>query len=131
MRYPRFLGAFIEDKQAIRFRNAINSYMRLNLVDLPVGSLSSFVCSLVRRSSLEFSSLIAWLARKFHPGISSSIVVNPQLFTYLSSTIALKDRGFVFVSSSMRDWTVTLKANDDSTCSVSWILLYRASLSGN
>jgi hypothetical protein len=32
--------------------------------------------------------------------------VNPQLFVDLSSTIALKDRGFVSVFSSVRDWSV-------------------------
>jgi hypothetical protein len=50
---PRLFGAFIESKQGIRFRNAINSYVRSNAVDLPVGplSLSSFVCSVSRNSS--------------------------------------------------------------------------------
>jgi hypothetical protein len=127
---PRFFGAFIEDKQGIRFRNAINSYMRSSSVDLPVGPLSTFVCSVLRGSSLDFSSLIAWLARKFHPVLSSSIVVNPRLFADLSSTIALKDRGFVGVSSISIDWTVEMKAEDGSISSVSWILLYRASISG-
>jgi hypothetical protein len=41
-----------------------------------------------------------------------------------------KDRGFVSVSSSVTDWTFELKAKDGSVSSVSWILLYRASLSG-
>jgi hypothetical protein len=128
--HPRFLGAFIESKQGIRFRNAINSYMRSVAFDLPVGPLSSFVCSVSRNSSLEFTALISWLARRFRPVLSSSIVVNTQLFSDLSSTIALKDRGFVSVSSSVRDWAVELKSEDGSESSVSWILLYRASLSG-
>jgi hypothetical protein len=55
--------------------------------------------------------------------------VNIELFKDLSSTIALKDRGFVSVSSSVHDWTVEIKAEDGSVSSVSWILLYRASLS--
>jgi hypothetical protein len=126
---PRLFGAFIESKQGIRFRNAINSYMRSNSVDLPVGPLSSFVCRIYRNSSLEFSSLISWLAIRFHPALSSSIVVNSQLFKDLSSTIALKD-GFVRVSSNVRDWSVEMKAEDGSVSSISWILLYRASLSG-
>jgi hypothetical protein len=127
---PRFLGAFIEDKQGIRFRNAVNSYMRSNAVDSPVGPLSSFVCSVLRNSSLDFSSLVSWLARRFRPVLSSSIVVNSQLFKDISSTISLKDRGFASVSSSVRDWTVEMKDNYGSVSSVSWILLYRASISG-
>jgi hypothetical protein len=127
---PRLFGAFIKSKQGIRFRNAINSYMRSNAEDLPVGPLSSFVCSVLRNSSLEFSALISWLAIRFHPILSSSIVLNTKLFKDLSSTIALKDRGFVSVSSSVNDWTVEMKAEDGSVSSVSWILLYRASLSG-
>jgi hypothetical protein len=127
---PRFLGAFIESKQGIRFRNAINSYMRSTVVGLPVGPLSSFVRSVLRGSSLDFSSLISWLARRFRPILSSSIVVNTQLFKDLSSTIALKDRGFVSVSSSVSDWTVQIKAEDGGVSYVSWVLLYRASLSG-
>jgi hypothetical protein len=127
---PRVFGAFIKSKQGIRFRNAINSYMRSNAVDLPVGRLSSFVSSISRNSSLEFSALISWLAIRFHPFLSSSIVVNLQLFVDLSSTIVLKDRRFVSVSSSVTDWTVGMKPEDGSVSSVSWILLYRASLSG-
>jgi hypothetical protein len=45
--FPRFFGAYIESEQAIRFRNAINSYMRSGVVDLPVGPLASFVCSVM------------------------------------------------------------------------------------
>jgi hypothetical protein len=127
---PRVFGAFILSKQGIRFRNAINSYMRSDTVDLPVGPLSSFVCSISRNSSLEFSSLISWLAIRFRPVLSSSIVVNSKLFADLSSTIASKDRGFVSVSSRVNDWTVEMKSKDGSVSSVSWILLYRASLSG-
>jgi hypothetical protein len=127
---PRLFGAFIKSKQGIRFRNAINSYIRSNAMDLPVGPLSSFVCSVMRNSSLEFSSLIPWLAIRFRPVLSSSIVVNSQLFKALSSTITLKDRGFVSVSSSLNAWTIEMKAEDGSVSSVSWILLYRASVSG-
>jgi hypothetical protein len=126
---PRVFGEFIESKQGIRFRNAINSYMRSNAVYLPVGPLSSFVCSVSSNSSLEFSSLVSWLAIRFRPVLSSNIVVNKQLFKALSSTIALNDRGFVSVSSIVNHWTVEMKAKDGSVSSVSWILLYRASLS--
>jgi hypothetical protein len=56
--------------------------------------------------------------------------VNSQLFKDLSSTIALKDRGFVSVSSSVSDCTIEMKADDGTLSTVSWILLYRASLSG-
>jgi hypothetical protein len=128
--HPRYFGAFIEEKQGIRFRNAVNSYMRSTAVDLPVGPLSSFVCSVLRGSSLEYTGLISWLARRFRPVLSSSIVVNTQLFKDLSSTIALKDRGFVSVSSSVIDWTVEMKSEDGGVSSISWILLYRASVSG-
>jgi hypothetical protein len=127
---PRLFGAFIKSKQGIRFRNAINSYISSNAVDLPVGPLSSFVCRISRGSSLKFSALVSWLAMRFHPVLSSSIVVNIKLFKDLSSTIALKDRGFVSVSSSVADWTVEMKADDGSVSYISWILLYRASISG-
>jgi hypothetical protein len=53
-----------------------------------------------------------------------------QPFKDLSSTIAFKDRSFVGVSSSVNDWTDEMKDEDGSVSSVSWILLYRASLSG-
>jgi hypothetical protein len=127
---PRYFGAFIKSKQGIRFRNAVNSYMRSNAVALPIGQLSSFVCYISRNSSLEFSALISWLGRRFRPVLSSSIVVNSQLFKDLSSTIVLKDRVFVSVSSSMNDLTVDLKADDGGISSISWILLYRASIFG-
>jgi hypothetical protein len=55
--------------------------------------------------------------------------VNSELFKDLSSSIALKDRRFVSMSSNVTDWTVEMKAEDGSVSSVSWILLYRASLS--
>jgi hypothetical protein len=128
--HPRYFGAFIKEKQGIRFRNAVNSYMRSTAVDLPVGPLSSFVCKMLRGSSLDFSSLISWLVRRFRPVFSSSIVVNSRLFADLSSIIVLKDRGFVSLSSSVSDWTIEMMAEDGSLSSVSWILLYRASLSG-
>jgi hypothetical protein len=128
--YPRFIGAFIEAKQAIRFRNAINSYMHSAAVDLPVGPLASFICYLLRRSSLELSSLLSWIARRYRPVLTSSIVVNRKLFEDLSRTIALKDRGFVSVSSSLSNWTFEMRAENEIVCSLSWILLYRASISG-
>jgi hypothetical protein len=127
---PRILGAFIQSKKGIRFRNALNSYMRSNAVYLPVGPISSFVCKMLRGSSLDFSSLISWLGRRFRPVLSSSIVVNPRLFADLSSTIALKDHGFVGETYSLYGWTVELKAKDGTFSSVSWILIYRASISG-
>jgi hypothetical protein len=85
---PRLFGAFIESNQGIRFRNAVNSFMRSTAVDLSVGSLSSFVCSVTRGSSLKFSSLISWLAIRFSPVLLSSIVVNIKLFEDLSLTIS-------------------------------------------
>jgi hypothetical protein len=127
---PRFLGAFIQSKKGIRFRNALNSYMRSNAVYLAVGPISSFVCKVLRGSSLDFSSLISWICRRFRPVLSSSIVVNPRLFADLSSTIALKDHGFISKTYSLYGWTVELKAGDSTFSSVSWILIYRASISG-
>jgi hypothetical protein len=105
--------------------------MRSYAVDLPIGPLTSFVCSVMRgrESSLDFSGLISWLARRFRPIFSSSIVINFQLFKDLSSTIALKYRGFVSVSSNVTDWNVEMKAEYGSESSVSWIPLYRASIS--
>jgi hypothetical protein len=127
---PRFLGAYIKSKQGIRFRNAVNSYMRSIEVYLPVGTLSSFIRSVSRGSSLEFSGFISWLARRCRPTLSSSIVVNRQLFADLPSTISLNDRAFASVSSNVSDWTVELKDEDGRISSFSWILLNRASLSG-
>jgi hypothetical protein len=56
--------------------------------------------------------------------------VNQKLFEDLSRTIAMKDRGFVSVTSSNLNWTVELRAGDESSCSISWVLLHRASISG-
>jgi hypothetical protein len=127
---PRYFGEFIYSKKGIRFRNAVNSYMRSNAVDLPVGPLSSFICSVSRKSSLEFSALVSRLAIRFHPVLSSSIVMNIKFFKDLFSTIALKDRGFVSVSLSVNSWTVEMKDEYGNMSSVSWILVYRASISG-
>jgi hypothetical protein len=73
----------------------INSYMRLGVVDLPVGPLASFILFVMRGSSLQFPSLVSWLARRFRPALSSKI--NKNLFEELSSIIALKDRGFFWL----------------------------------
>jgi hypothetical protein len=106
--------------------------MTYKSIYLPVGPLASFIRHILyisSGSSLEFSSLLAWLARRFRPILSSSIIVNRKLFEDISSTIALKDRGFVGVSSRLSSWAVEMKAQDEIACSKSWILLYRASLS--
>jgi hypothetical protein len=100
------------------------------LCDLPVGPLASFICFLLRDSSLEFTGLLSWIARRIQPVLYSSVDVNRKLFKDLSSTFALKDRGFVSVSSSLSSWNVEMKAEDESACSISWILLFRASISG-
>jgi hypothetical protein len=105
-------GAFIESKPGIRFRNAINSYMRSTAVDLPVGRLSSFVCSVSHDSSLVFSGLISWLAIRFRLVLSSSIVLKKQLFKDLSSTIVLTDRGFVSLSSLLGFFSTELRYLD-------------------
>jgi hypothetical protein len=42
----------------------------------------------------------------------------------------LKDRRFVSLSLRVNDWTVEMKADDGGASSVSWILLYRATVSG-
>jgi hypothetical protein len=42
----------------------------------------------------------------------------------------LKDRGFVSGSSFLSNWTFEMRPEDEIVCSVSWILLYRASISG-
>jgi hypothetical protein len=61
--HPRFFGAFIKSEQAIRYRIAINSYIRSASVVLPVGPLASFIRYLLRNSSLEFTGLLSSLAR--------------------------------------------------------------------
>jgi hypothetical protein len=124
--FPRFFGAFILSKQVIRFQNAINSYMRSDEVDLPVGPPASFIRFLSRNSSLEYTSLVSWL----RPVLSSSIVLNRKLFEDLSSIIASKDRGFVSVSSSLSSWAAEMKGECETECSIFWILLFRASISG-
>jgi hypothetical protein len=53
-----------------------------------------------------------------------------KLFPRISSIIALKDRGFESISSSLKEWAVSLKAKDEGICSVTWTLIYRASLFG-
>jgi hypothetical protein len=74
---------------------------------------------------VKYSSFRSWLK----PRLLKSYIVPPQkLFPLLSSIIALKDRGFCSVSSSLDDWVVSLKAKDARICSVSWKLIYRASL---
>jgi hypothetical protein len=104
--------------------------MRSTAIDLPVGPLASFVCSIMRDYSLQFTSLISWSARRFRPVLFSSIVENRKLFDSLSSTIVLKDRGVVSGSSFLSNWTFEMRAEDEIVCSFSWILLYRASISG-
>jgi hypothetical protein len=112
--FPRFFGAFILSKQVIRFQNAINSYMRSDEVDLPVGPPASFIRFLSRNSSLEYTSLVSWL----RPVLSSSIVLNRKLFEDLSSIIASKDRGFVSVSSSLSSWAAEMKGECETECSI-------------
>jgi hypothetical protein len=124
------LDLFIKSNQVIRFLNAKHSYTRSNSIDLSVGPPSTFVCSVLRGSSLDLSSLLSWLKHRFRPSLSSSIVVNSNLFKDLSSIIASNDRGSISVSSRLANWTIEIKAADDSSCSVSWILIYRASISG-
>lgn len=86
---PRFFGAYIESKQFIRYRNALNTFMRSGAAELPVGPLASFICSVMRNYSLQFSGLLSWFARRFSPILSSSTVVDGKLFEDLSSIIAL------------------------------------------
>jgi hypothetical protein len=111
----------------------------MSMLKIRICALMLSICLLVllphltatcRYSSSEFSGLIYWLERRLSPVLSSSIVVNLKLFEDLSSIIALKDRRFVSVSSSASSWTVEMKSEEASTCSISWILLYRASISG-
>jgi hypothetical protein len=83
---PRLFGAFIESKQGIRFRNAINSYMRSNSVDLPVGHLSSFICCVSRNSSLDGSQLPTTMM-----AFPLRIVVLPTLMDLLSLSKMMED----------------------------------------
>jgi hypothetical protein len=55
--------------------------------------------------------------------------VNRKLFEDISATITLKDRGFISVSATLSSWSVEMKDQVETACSISWILLYRASIS--
>jgi hypothetical protein len=113
--FPRTFGAVIESTQTIRFRNAINS------APLPL------FFRVLAETEVKYSSFRSWLK----PRLLKSCIVPPRkLIPQLSSIIAFKDRGFSSVSSTLNDWDVSLKAKDEGVCSISWRLLYRASLFG-
>jgi hypothetical protein len=112
---PRSFGAFIEDKQVIRFRNAFNTAP-------PPPFLRALYISAAGYSSFSY-----WLQRRL---LRTCIVPPNKLFVDISARIALKESGFVTTSSSLSDWDVKLKGEDGGVCSFSWKLLYRGSLLG-
>jgi hypothetical protein len=120
--FPRTFGAYIESKQVIRFNNAINS---------APSPLFNRVLSGTEDKSSSFRS---WLK----PRLLKSCIVPPlKLFPQLSSIIASNYRFSLFfyrfstASSSLSNWDVSLKDKYDEVCSVSWKLIYRASLFGS
>jgi hypothetical protein len=113
--FPQTFGALIEDKDVIRFKNAINS------------APASLFHRVLNGSAAEFSSFRSWINPRL---LKSGIVPTQKLFPHISSIIAMKDRAFESVSSSLNEWNVSLKAKDERVCSVSWTLVYRASLFG-
>lgn len=93
----------------------------------PISSIRS--CSNTSRSKIFILSI---LAQRTHPQIVLKAPTQ-KLFPQLSSIIVLKKRGFASSSSFLSNWDVRLKANDEGhegVCSVSWELVYRASLFG-
>jgi hypothetical protein len=112
---PRTFGALIEYQQVIRFKNAINY------------SPSPLSHRVLNGTEVEYSSFRSWLKRNL---LKSCIVPPRKLFPQLSSIIVLKDSGFNSSTSILSDWDVSLKAKDERVCSVSWKLVYRASLYG-
>jgi hypothetical protein len=122
---PRRFGAFIEENPTIRYRNVMNSapstlFLRVVLsgTDYEKGLAKDYK---------EYSLFREWLRRKF---LKSYIAPPSTLFPIISTIIALKDCGFVGVSSIPSDWRVTLKTKDQRVCLASWNLVYRASLFG-
>jgi hypothetical protein len=112
---PRTFGAFIEVKQAIRFKNAFNT-------------TPSFLFNrVINGSVVGYSSFFAFLQRHL---LETCIVPPSKHFCDISQIIALKDRGFAATSSILSEWDVSLKGADESMCSVRWKLMYRGSLFG-
>jgi hypothetical protein len=98
-----------------------NNHYKLNSAPSPL------FYRVLRSEEAGYSSFRDWLKRHL---FKSCIVPPRKLFPCLSSIIALKDRGFEALSSALSDWVVYLKAKDGGVCSVSWSLIYRASLYG-
>jgi hypothetical protein len=112
---PQTFGAFIEDKQGIRFANALNT------------TPASLFHRVLSGSSVGYSYFLAFLQRRLY---KTCIVPPSKLFSDISAIIALKESRFVTSSSSLSDWEVSLKGVDDSVCNVRWKLLFRGSLFG-
>jgi hypothetical protein len=112
---PRTFGAFIEDKQVVRFRNAFNT------------TPSSLFHRVLSGSSVGYSSFLAFLQRRLY---KTCIVPPSKLFCDISLIIASKESVLVTESSSLSDWDVSLKARDEETYFVRWKLLYKGSLFG-
>jgi hypothetical protein len=112
---PRTFGAFIEDKQEIRNNNVFNT------------TPSSLFNRVLKGELTGYSSFLSFLQRRLY---KSCIVPPSKLFCDMSQIIALKDSGFVALSSILSDWDVSLKREDTSVCSVRWKLLFRGSMFG-
>jgi hypothetical protein len=113
---PRTFGAFIEDKQSIRFSNAFNT------------TPSTLFHRVLNESAAGYSSFSSWLNRRL---LKFCIVSPNKLFSELSTSIALKERDIIATTSSLSDWVVSLMSRDGSACVVSWRLLFKGSLFGS
>jgi hypothetical protein len=112
---PRTFGAFIEDKQDIRNKNAFNTAPSILFHRVLKGELTGY------------SSFLAFLQRRLY---KTCIVSPSKLFCDISQIIASKEIGFVSTSSILSEWDVSLKTSEESVCSVRWRLLYKGSMFG-
>jgi hypothetical protein len=112
---PRTFGAFIEDKQVIRFNNAFNT------------APSPLFHLVLNESAVGYTLFSSWLDQRL---LKSCIISPNKLFRDISKIIALKDRGFVATTTSLSDWVLSLMSRIGSVCVVSWKLLFKGSLFG-
>jgi hypothetical protein len=112
---PRTFGAFIEDKQVIRFNNAFNT------------TPSPLFHRVLNESAVGYSSFSYWLERRL---LKTCLVSPNKLFRDMSSSIVLKERDIIATTSSLSDWDVSLNSRDGSSCVVSWKLLFKSTLFG-
>jgi hypothetical protein len=109
----------IEEAPLIRFQNVWNS--------APSHVFYQILNGIQQFSSATYNPSRLWLKQK----LLQTLIVPPQrLFADITKRIAMKDRGFVTETSSQNGWDVSLTASDGNSLSVTWELVYRASLFG-